>query len=1438
MIENKRVILEKLLDRLYASLVQGPCLNCRPHSSRQRIDLTTLKMLKHLSPSEITPKLLTGTKKVEVLAKAPEFLSALAPEQLSEEQRKQKTAFEQQSRLLERLRTLAEDASDYEQATGENALYIGYPLISVSPGSAVLEQSSSRILAPIALIALELTVKRGATQSVTLAVKGAGADLLVANFPLLAWLEQQTGRDTNDLFTDNEGTQPFKEINEIARLLAESLQVPPPPEIQAETILEPVPTTDKLAPGISFLNAAVVGLFPVSNQGLLRDMRSLIQTSELTGPVMQFLSAQANQDPNLAAKYDAPPKRQRIVSEEKLICPADPCQAHATRLAKESPVLVIHGPPGTGKSQTITNIIGDHLSRGERVLMVCDKRTALDVVYNRMTHLGIGDLCAIVHDPQRDQRPLYMKMRDYLDTLVERRTNPTAEQQLAVVDGELQKLHLELSGYFTALSEPPRPDQPTFHDLVGEWLGLEKTNGTGLTIEEAHLDKVTLGDLEPAKAAIAETLDRGIKTDYPKNPWANAAGSDLGEFLTRPIAEIRTTLEKLAPLATTLDQTAGDELPPLQDSDLQEQASTRRRLAELLLKLDGQATPEIRKTWFAKPSEVLKQTLISLQALEAHTNAIASVPLDSELALTIAPKPVAITEITSFQTTLQDYNGTADTWHAFVHLKKKAAAEEVAKKFGLHISADTGKRLFGFLGGLKSRLLCQNFLLSNKLCEATGLAKDADLLEAIAKFKAALEILLEIQQKASSSLATLLSSTLGDPLAGIADKLIKSAERARHLHEFLAAMATTFLFSGTWLSETAEGWRGGKVALPLVQELIEKLSTLETILRMRLAYQQIPEALRNPVAALIFQNADSEAGLKALKRALLTKEISARIRSNLFLQQVDQDRMEKCFERYRELETQKFGLVRDTILARWVGLQKSRLLASTGTQLNSLGASLKRRLVTRGERAMKLRQVILQGVNGSEQDPLFDICPVWMASPATVAQIFPRLSLFDVIVFDEASQCRLEEALPVLLRGKRVVIAGDPKQLPPTRFFETALVESEVVEAESEQDIFEQQQSETEDLLGAALNTAVQQSYLDVHYRSTDEALIGFSNQNFYQNRLQPIPCRPGRRKSVALELIRADGAYEERGNAKEAEVVCNIVEKLLAASTPPSIGIACFNLAQRDVILDALQDRCENNPEFQGRLEQARKRKGSGSFEGLFVKNLENAQGDERDHIIISTTFGPDKNAKFRRNFGPLSQVGGGRRLNVLVTRAREMVHVVTSIPTSEYRSLAPVEDGATPNGRWLLYAYLAYIEALERKKAEGQSRQEAAQSAPVVTIDQTEYASLLAISLANGLADSHRLSSRVPWGTPGFCIDIFVQHPENPDEGSIGVLCDMSRFRQAADPVEWEVFRTSALERQGWNLYRVWSPSIFANSSLHLARIAESSNRNGKPVNAAEER
>src|SRR5204862_3777612 len=178
-----------------------------------------------------------------------------------------------------------------------------------------------------------------------------------------------------------------------------------------------------------------------------------------------------------------------------------------------------------------------------------------------------------------------------------------------------------------------------------------------------------------------------------------------------------------------------------------------------------------------------------------------------------------------------------------------------------------------------------------------------------------------------------------------------------------------------------------------------------------------------------------------------------------------------------KLSERKREVVRDTIVHRWTSLQKERLLAGTGSRLNGLAADLRRRLTTRGQRAMRLRQVIAHGRAVEGGDPLFELRPVWMASPETVSQLFPREAIFDVVVFDEASQCRLEDALPVLTRAKRVVIAGDPQQLPPTRFFESTVASSDEEEVESEQELFEAHQAEIEDLLGAALGLDIQQCY-------------------------------------------------------------------------------------------------------------------------------------------------------------------------------------------------------------------------------------------------------------------------------------------------------------------------------------------------------------------------
>ncbi|MBX3730743.1 MAG: DNA helicase, partial [Candidatus Sumerlaeia bacterium] len=550
------------------------------------------------------------------------------------------------------------------------------------------------------------------------------------------------------------------------------------------------------------------------------------------------------------------------------------------------------------------------------------------------------------------------------------------------------------------------------------------------------------------------------------------------------------------------------------------------------------------------------------------------------------------------------------------------------------------------------------------------------------------------------------------------------------------------------------------------------------------------------------------------------------------LHRLDPTRIEEHFARLHELSFEKMALETHAILHMWAGRQRSRLLAATGTRLNGAGAELRRRLMLRGRRASRIREVIHGGRDVEGGDPLFDLHPVWMTSPETAAQIFPLEPLFDLVIFDEASQCRLEEGVPVLCRGKGVVVAGDTKQLPPTRFFESAVVGSRQEDADevgSEEGLFQSQQSEVEDLLGAALNIEIEQSYLDVHYRSTSEELIAFSNEAFYGARLQAIPGHPNNRPNEpSIRLHHAGGIYEERRNPIEAAAIVELVRDYLRRENPPSIGIATFNLDQRDLIEEELDRVAEEDPAFRMVLAAARERVGQGSFEGLFVKNLENVQGDERDVMMIGTTYGPNAEGRFYRRFGPLGRAGGERRLNVLVTRARLRVHVVTSIPPEVYRAEAQraTPAGMRANGALYLMRYLVQAERVadyygDTKRAAPEPEDAVAPPPPHVLVHHTGAPSAFVEHLAELLLRNHGIPSMLYYGNDGFCVDLAFRHPARPDEVTVGVVVDATRYRRAEDRVEWDDFRRTVLGAQRWDLHRIWTPHFVRDPEGTVARL-----------------
>lgn len=1494
------VILERMLDRLYASLVRGPSLNCRPHNSRQRIDLTLLGGLDDGRGSSVLTGLFGEDRRSALEAKVPmpagyrpgrwgdkpvkvdisesEVESSAAgqagevpeldPEALDREKAERAAVrrYTQQRSLLSKLRNLSDDAKTYEQDTGVGVLSVGVGLLSLPPGT--VGGGSKRILAPIAMLPVDLAVRSGARSGVALACREEGVERVQPNLALLAWLERETQqRLPDDLFADEAGEQPLVELQALIETVAGMLKLelpggertgagegsagppaeagsagasdaaedaqPAPPIVplfgEGFAKLAPVPRSDELPDGPAVLPCAVLGLFPVSNQGLLRDTRELIDRPAADGPIRPFIDSEASlasAEHDLAEAEPTEHRATRRFADERFVARADPCQAQTVRLAHRETGLVIHGPPGTGKSQTITNIIGDFLGRGQRVLFVCDKRTALDVVYNRLEHLGLDRLCALIHDPQRDQKDLYMAVRARLEELTDLKTAPRAQSTVDKIDKELQSIHDELMGVYDALMSS-QGEGMAFHEQIGRWMTIDAPHVDGL--EDVLGEGLSPEAVQASRADIEVVLGRAEAVGLPSNPWLESAGLSLEDYLSRSPDEMRRQLAGVVEDVRVMDATAHEDIPPFETGQtLEKQASQRAELLSALREIDGVVDPAVRIRVEGWDASVVAKRARELAEAEPMLKVVKEGALDRELWMLVRDALPSMRELAQQVGELDAYLESCNALLGFLRFAHRKQGKAVLRSYGLSADPEQAKQLKAFLIALRARLVLSEILsvLRSDEDEAAGLLEDDVLDAGFASFRTVLSSTATADTIEPVKEAWRRALRSDDARARLLEGLGRSAARAEAIERAEATFSGVTLFVEAWQTKISAAVRGGKQLSQLAERLEERFDDLENVLRVREGLDAMPVAMGQATRAIALAGVGPQQGVLAIERAVLGKALRKQVAEDETLRGLDPQRLDRNMARYLELEDDKRGYVVKSILHQWTEKQRQRLLVGTGSRLNGDGAALRNRLFVRGKRAMRLRQVISVGQDIEGGDPLFDMCPVWLASPETVAQVFPLKEMFDVVIFDEASQCRLEEALPVLVRGERVVIAGDPKQLPPTRFFESSVATSEDEPIENERDVFEAQLTEVEDLLAAALNLEVQESYLDVHYRSQNADLIGFSNQQFYHDRLQPIPGHP--RNTVdtpPIQLHRVNGTYDDRVNPDEARYVVHLIAELLEEDDPPSIGVATFNLVQRDLIAELLDEMAAQDDKFARRLAAARNRTSGASFEGLFVKNLENVQGDERDHIIISTTYGPTPEGRFYKRFGPLRQAGGGRRLNVLVTRARTKVHLCTSIPREVYAAAEPLPDGANPNGAWLLFAYLRYAEQLEHLYEAERKQPIVSPAAPdvaeedeptaFVRINRIEPHTDFAIGLAGELANEHRVTSEAHWGNEGFCIDAALLDPRGPGGVTLGLLTDFNRYRYATDPIAWEVYRTAILQGQGWDIQRVWSPTYLRDKT-----------------------
>jgi primosomal replication protein N'' len=492
----------------------------------------------------------------------------------------------------------------------------------------------------------------------------------------------------------------------------------------------------------------------------------------------------------------------------------------------------------------------------------------------------------------------------------------------------------------------------------------------------------------------------------------------------------------------------------------------------------------------------------------------------------------------------------------------------------------------------------------------------------------------------------------------------------------------------------------------------------------------------------------------------------------------------------------------------------------------------------RGPRARRLREFISRGVDLG----LMTLRPIWLVNPDIASRVLPlKAGLFDLIIFDEASQMPVEFALPTLYRGRVVVVSGDEKQMPPTSFFSNRLESDE--DGESDAELVEGQATEEErealtqswnqreikdcpDLLQLA-KSALPTRTLQIHYRSSHRELIAFSNAAFYGNNLNIPVCHPDEkvRKDRPIQFVRADGVYENQTNVAEADEVVRTLKQLwsIPFDQRKSTGVVTFNRKQADLIEERLEALAVKNPAFSDALAQERERlTEDGGDARFFVKNVETVQGDERDIIVFSSTFGRNAQGTFRRNFGVLGQTGGERRLNVAVTRAKERVMLITSMPIGEISDLLATHRPAA-TARDYLQAYFEYARATSAGELDSGrallSRLITTQENPMRQYHR-ELDGFLRSVITFARELGYRAVARHDSGV--FGIDLVVEDPRTGLYG-LGIECDAPRHNLLADARAREVWRPGLLKRTISRVHRVSSRGWYVDRQTEQKRLRE---------------
>ncbi len=1037
--------------------------------------------------------------------------------------------------------------------------------------------------------------------------------------------------------------------------------------------------------------------------------------------------------------------------------PADAYQREAIALAAQGNSFILHGPPGSGKSQTITNMIAHALYQGKKVLFVAEKMAALTVVQDRLEKIGLAPFCLELHSNKSTKSAVLRQLQETTELAISGKTNIFAR--------EAERLR----GYRDELALPieklhrPFPLGISLYDALFQW-------------QHAELE-YSLADLHTA-SQLAEEEWYDIQHDLEK---LQKLAQFCGELATHPLKLIGLTrtlpstkqelsegCAELAELAAHLQATlkaVAELLPCDTDTVSAEQVSQIASIATKLQDVDIQPPSSLLR--YEALGELQEQLKLLIPLGEARDSMRAKI-------LQICRDRILTLDCVAYE---ERWYQNEQKWFiprffaqraqrkelAALHKSGSVSADEVLpllaqvkeyqdKQKQIMTYQDYFRYAFGVLGELENPETVSWDGMQKALDEVMQLSHE------LIKLTKKHELALSCRQKLADAMVQGKASFLslyGEMLDEFHVSWKKYQDSEATLRE-KAQLRSGFLSEGSLTQWQAEWtklathidrlrdwtlWNDGKAQCtsPLLHEYIAWLETHKADL----------DQLSSRFKLAIYRN--------LIDYCLENEPSLMQFRGTLF---------EESITRFRELCKRHEDLTRQEIVQQLA----SQLPSTQGrnSQHSELGILL-RSIRSRG-RGMSIRQLFDQ-----IPDLLPRLKPCMLMSPLSVAQFLDLDHLqYDLVIFDEASQMPTSEAVGAMARGKHVIVVGDPKQMPPTSFFSTGAVDEDNLELE-----------DLESILDDCQALAMPSRYLRWHYRSKHESLIAFSNTKYYDNSLLTYPSPDDLSHKVTYEHV--EGYYDKgksRQNVAEANAI--VAEVLRRLRDPQlrqlSIGIVTFSQVQQNLIEDKLQDifALPENRELEVLAYE--------SEESLFVKNLENVQGDERDVILFSIAYGPDQQGKISLNFGPLNREGGWRRLNVAVSRARYEMKVFSTLKADQIDLARSSAEGVAG-----LKAFLEFAQ-------KGRS------ALPVARKEDLIREVSLIDSIADKLREKGGYEIDTHVGSSGYRIDMAVRHPDKESVYLASIICDGEQYALHSSLRDREVTQPAVLKILGWDILRFW--------------------------------